>query len=154
MKVTFLLGIFILLLSCQDICFAQCKEKRSESTQQKVRYQTIQLNGKHEYLTLSSIGDEKLFSYSNELIDLVFHVQMFTEIKITSSKGDFSLFMTTSDRTRWNRCFTLTAPLTPKELEKMRGASKIQVILPEEKKVFTLSTEKNEQLNKALGCLF
>ncbi len=149
-----MLGLVGLLLSCQNTCFAQCKEKKSESTQQKIRYQTIPLNGTHEYLTLSSIGEEKLFSYHNELIDLVFHVQMFTEIKFTSSKGNFSLFTTTSDRTRWNRCFTLTAPLTSKELEKMKGASKIQVILPEEKKEFTLSTKKNEQLNKALGCLF
>lgn len=153
-KAILLLGVAGLLLTCQQTSFGQCKEKRSESTQQKIRYQTIPLGGKHEYLMLSSSGDEKLFSYHNEKIDLVYHVQMFTEIRFTSSRGNFSLYTTTSDRTRWNTCFTLSAPLTPKELEKMKGASQIEIILPEEKKVFSLTTKKIEMLHEALTCLY
>lgn len=95
-----------------------------------------------------------MFSYHNEDIDLVFHVQMFTEIRFFSSKGDFSLFTTTSDRTRWNRCFTLSAPLTSRELEKMKGIFKIEIILPEDHKVFSFDTNKINMLEKAVACLF
>jgi hypothetical protein len=139
---------------CHQTSFGDCKEKRSESTRQMIRYQTIPLSGKHEYLTLSSSGDEKLFTYHNEKIDLVYHVQMFTEIKFTSAKGNFSLYTTTSDRTRWNTCFTLSSPLSAKELEKMKGVSQIQIILPEEKKVFSLNAKKAELLYDALACLY
>ncbi|MEO6285315.1 MAG: hypothetical protein ABIN80_11080 [Dyadobacter sp.] len=153
-KAILLLGVAGLSLTCHQTSFGQCKEKRSESTQQKIRYQTIPLNGKHEYLVLSNSGEEKLFTYHNEKIDLVYHVQMFTEIKFTSSKGNFSLYTTNSDRAPWRTCFTLSSPLIPQEIEKMKGVSKIQIILPEEKKVFSLNTKQTEMLQQAVACLY
>jgi hypothetical protein len=148
----FAFGSFILVFQCAS--FAQCKEKQSESSNQTIHYQTIPLNGESEYLTLSSQGEEKLFSYSNEKIDLVFHVQMFTEVKITTTKGNFSLFATTSNRTRWKRCFILLAPLTAREIEQMKGVTKIEIMLPEDRKVFSLNTKKTDKFDQALACLF
>jgi hypothetical protein len=137
-----------------NIGLAQCKEKLSESTKQTVHYHDVLLSGKEEYLTLSSTGEEKIFSYHNEKIDLVYHVQMFTEVRFTSAEGHFSLYTTTSDRTRWQRCFTLSAPLTARELNKMKNAYKVEIILPEDHKTFSLNPKQGKQLNEALACLF
>ncbi|MCE6987923.1 hypothetical protein [Dyadobacter sp. CY323] len=152
-------AVWIFCLTClfpsfHNVSLAQCQEKLSESTKQKVHYHDIILSGKEEYLTFSGSGGEKIFSYHNEKIDLVYHVQMFTEVRFSSAKGQFSLYTTTSDRTRWQRCFTLSAPLTARELEKMKDAYKIEIILPEDHKVFSLDTRKGKELNDALACLF
>ncbi|MCE7060179.1 hypothetical protein [Dyadobacter sp. CY343] len=138
------------------VCFSasgQCKEKISESNDQKVHYHEIPLKGKSEYLTLSRTGEERLFSYHNTDLDLVFHARMFTEIRFISNTGNFSLFTTSSDRSRWFTAFTLTSPLTPKEILKMRGTEKIEIILPEEKRIFIVSASSNNLIRKALGCL-
>ncbi|TLV04059.1 hypothetical protein FEN17_04175 [Dyadobacter luticola] len=152
-----MIGTLVLLcLVCRfdGACFAQCKEKISESNNETIHYQNIPLGGKNEYLTLSSQGDEKMFSYSNENIDLVFHVPMFTEVKFTTKKGKFSLYATTSNRTRWKTCFTLSAPLSPREIEKMRDVTKVEILLPEDHKVFSLDQQKSVKFGQALACLF
>ena len=118
-----------------------------------MHYHDILLDENHEYLTFSRTGEESIFSYHNEEIDLVYHVQMFTEIKFTSPKGNFSLYLTTTDRTRWQKCFTLSSPLTDKELSKIEAATKIEIILPEEKKIFTFDSAKNKEISRALACL-
>lgn len=151
MKILHLSG-FLLLFAFHTV-HAQCKEKISKSTKQKIYYQDVILSGAHEFVTLSKTGEEKIFTYNNELIEIIFHVQMFTEIRFTSTKGNFSLFTTASNRTFWNRKFTLSSPVTPEEIEKMKGTVKIEIILPEETKVHSLGSQKNKLLNKALNCI-
>jgi len=142
-----------LLLSAFQFADAQCKEKISRSNNQKIYYQDLTLSGAHEFITLSKTGEEKIFTYNNELIEIIFHVQMFTEIKFTSTKGNFSLFTTASNRTFWNQSFILSAPVTPEEIEKMKGTVKIEIILPEETKIYQIGSQKNQLLNKALQCI-
>lgn len=153
MKFTFLLGVAGLLIVAQNNCFSQCLEKISPANHQKVHYHKIPLSGKKEYLILSRTGEERILSYHNEQISLVYHVLMFTEIKFSSSKGNFSLYSTTSDRSNWQPVFILSSPLTPSDLAKMKGTVKIEILLPEDTKVFTFDTQKNELLNKAIACM-
>jgi hypothetical protein len=153
MNCAFLLGVAGLLIVAQNDCFSQCKEKISPANHQTVHYHTIPLSGKKEYLTLSRTGEERVLSYHNEQISLVYHVLMFTEMKFSSSKGNFSLYSTTSDRSNWQPVFILSSPLTPKDLEKMKGTLKIEILLPEDTKVFTFTPAKNELLNEAIACM-
>jgi hypothetical protein len=153
MKRTCLFGAIGLLLAMHADVFSQCKEKNSKSNNQKISYQDVPLSGVEEFLTLSKTGEEQIFSYQNDLIELVYHVQMFTEIKFTSAKGNFSLFTATSDRTFWDQHFILSAPVTSRELEKMKGTSKIEIILPEDHKVYSFNTQKSQMLNKAIECV-
>ena len=152
-KAIALLGVIGLVCACQVVGNAQCLEKVSRSTNKKEYYQIVQLVGKKEFLSLSRIGEEKIFTYHNEKVDLIFHVQMFTEIRFTTKKETFSLFTTTSDRNFWNKSFMLSSPVTPQELEKMKGTLKIEIILPEERKIYTFGTKSNQILNKALACV-
>lgn len=151
MKILYLSGF--LLVSVFQIAQAQCKEKISRSNKQKIYYQDVTLDGTKEFLTVSKTGEEKIFTYNNELIEIIFHVQMFTEIKFTSTKGNFSLFTTASNRTFWNQSFVLSAPVTPEEIEKMKGTVKIEILLPEETKIYQIGSQKNKLLNKALQCI-
>ncbi|GGB84202.1 hypothetical protein [Dyadobacter sediminis] len=151
MKKLYLSG-FLMLLTFQ-FSHAQCKEKTSRSTKQKIYYQDVLLSGTHEFITLSKTGEEKIFTYNNKLIELIFHVQTFTEIKFTSTKGNFTLFTTASNRNFWNSSFTLSSPVTPDEIEKMKGAVKIEIMLPEETKIYSIGSQKNNLLNKALQCI-
>ncbi len=153
MKRTCLFGAIGLLLALHADVFSQCKEKNSKSNNQKISYQDVPLSGAEEFLTLSKTGEEQIFSYQNDLIELVYHVQMFTEIKFTSTKGNFSLFTATSDRTFWDQHFILSAPVTSRELEKMRGTTKIEIILPEDHKVYSFNAQKSQMLNKAIECV-
>jgi len=132
---------------------AQCKERTSRATKQKTYYQDVLLSGAHEFITLSKTGEEKIFTYNNKLIEMIFHVQTFTEIRFTSTKGNFTLFTTASNRNFWNSSFTLSSPVTPDEIEKMKGAVKIEIILPEETKIYSLGNQKNNLLIKALQCI-
>ncbi|MCF2494488.1 MULTISPECIES: hypothetical protein [Dyadobacter] len=153
MKVIALLGVIGLVFASQSVCYAQCLTKVSRSTNKTEYYQVVQLVDKKEYLSLSRTGEEKIFTYHNEEVELIFHVQMFTEIRFTTKSGTFSLFTTTSDRNFWNKSFMLSSPVTPQELEKMKGTSKIEIILPEERKIYTFSPKSNQILNKALACV-
>ncbi|MCF0040761.1 hypothetical protein [Dyadobacter fanqingshengii] len=153
MKAIALLGVIGLVSACQMVSHAQCLEKVSRSTNKKEYYQIVQLVGKKEFLSLSRIGEEKIFTYHNEAVDLIFHVQMFTEIRFTTKDETFSLFTTTSDRNFWNKSFMLSSPVTPQELNKMKGTVKIEIILPEERKIYTFSPKSNVILNKALACV-
>lgn len=153
MKRTCLFGTIGLLFACYGDVLSQCKEKNSKSNNQTITYQNIPLSGTNEFLTLSKTGEEQIFSYQNDLIELVYHVQMFTEIKFTSAKGNFSLFTATSDRTFWDQHFILSAPITSRELEKMKGTTKIEIILPEDHKIYSLNAQKSQMLNKAIGCV-
>jgi hypothetical protein len=145
--------IFILLFWTVPAS-GQCKEKISESNYQKVHYHQIKLSDKGEYLTLSRTGNERLFAYNNEVWDLTYHVRMFTEIKFISGSGNFSLYTAKSERTPWQTCMTLSTPLTKKEIQLMKGTSRIEVILPEEKRVFVFNESGNKLLLKALACLY
>ncbi|KAA0994236.1 hypothetical protein FXO21_27095 [Dyadobacter sp. UC 10] len=142
-----------MILLASNKTSGQCKEKISESNDQKVHYHQIPLKGDREYLTLSRTGEERLFSYHNEDLDLVFHARMFTEIRFISTAGNFSLFTTSSDRSRWFTSFTLTSPLTLKEMQKMGGTQRIEIILPEEKRIFLVSASSNNLIRKGLLCL-
>lgn len=153
MKKACVFGIIGLLFACYADVFSQCKEKNSKSNNQKITYQDVPLSGIEEFLTLSKTGEEQIFSYQNDLIELVYHVQMFTEIKFTSDKGNFSLFTATSDRTFWDQHFILSAPVTSKELEKMKGTTKIEIILPEDHKIYSFNAQKSQMLNKAIECV-
>ncbi|MCE7068425.1 hypothetical protein [Dyadobacter sp. CY326] len=152
MKSIALLGVG-LFFACQLVSQAQCLEKVSRSTNKKEYYQIVQLVGKKEFLSLSRTGEEKIFTYHNENVELIFHVQMFTEIRFTTKKSVFSLFTTMSDRNFWNRSFMLSSPVTPQELENMKETVKIEVILPEERKIYTFGNKANVLLNKALACV-
>ncbi|KAA6436971.1 hypothetical protein FEM33_19810 [Dyadobacter flavalbus] len=151
MKILHLSGF--LLLFAFHTAHAQCQEKISRATKQKIYFQDVILSGTHEFVTLSKTGEEKIFTYNNKLIELIFHVQTFTEIKFTSTKGNFTLFTTASNRNFWNSSFTLSSPVTPEEMEKMKGTVKIEIILPEETKIYSISSQKNKLLNKALQCI-
>lgn len=154
-KFHFLLGSVYLLFTGQPSLFAQCKEKISPSNRQKVHYHTVQLAGTKEYLTFSKTGQERIFSYNNDEFSQVYHVLTFTEIRFSSPGGHFSLFTTinSSDRSNWQREFVLSSPLEMKDLEKMKGTVKIEVMLPDERRVFTIDAKKNVLLNKALACM-
>lgn len=153
MKFTFLLGVVGLLVTGRNSCFAQCKETINPSNHKKVHYHTIQLAGKKEYLTLTRTGDERILSYHNERIGLVYYTQMFIEIRFWTPQGKFSLYSAANDRSNWHPIFTLASPITPKELEKMKTATKMEVLLPEDTKVFNLDARKNAVLNKAIACM-
>jgi hypothetical protein len=137
----------------QSVAFAQCKEKQHEITNKPVHYQDIPLKGTKVYVTLSGSGEERLFSYHNEEIDLIFHAQNFTEVRFTSKKGRFSIFTTSLNRTRWNPCFVLAAPLTERDIEKLRGTEKIEILLPEDHRIYELGDLKSDLFTKALSCL-
>ena len=154
MKFTFLLGMVGLVVAGKNTCFAQCKETVSPSNHKKVHYHTIQLADKKEYLTLTRTGDERILSYHNERIGLVYYTQMFIEIRFSTPQGKFSLFSAANERSNWQPIFVLASPITPKELEKMKAATKIEVLLPEDKKVFNLDDQKNAVLNKAIACMY
>lgn len=153
MKFAFLLGVVGLLMAGKDRCFAQCQETISPANHKKVHYHTIQLADKKEYLTLTRTGDERILSYHNERIGLVYYTQMFIEIRFWTPQGAFSLYTAANDRSNWQPIFVLASPVTPKELEKMKTATKIEVLLPEDTKVFNLDTRKNVLLNKAIACM-
>ncbi|MCF0062787.1 hypothetical protein MUK70_08580 [Dyadobacter chenwenxiniae] len=153
MKSIALLGVIGLVSACLSLCNAQCLEKVSRSTNKKEYYQIVQLVGKKEFLSFLRVGEEKIFTYHNEKVDLIFHVQMFTEIRFTTKEGTFSLFTTTSDRNFWNMSFMLSSPVTPEELNKMKSTTKIEIILPEERKIYTFGAKSNQILNKALACV-
>jgi hypothetical protein len=153
MKRIYLFGTIGLMLTSYADVFSQCKEKNSKSNDQKITYQDVPLAGVGEFVTLSKTGEEQIFSYQNDLIELVYHVQMFTEIKFTSAKGNFSLFTATSDRTFWDQHFILSAPITSKELEKMKGTTKIEIILPEDHKTYSINPQKQQLLNRAIECV-
>ncbi|QRR00911.1 hypothetical protein [Dyadobacter sandarakinus] len=154
MKILTLTLAMSLLLAGTDRCSAQCMEKISKSNNRKMRYQTIPLIGNEEYLSLSRTGEEKIFTYHNEIVELIFHVPMFTEVRFKSPGGNFSLYTTTSDRTFFNRSFTLSCPVTTTELAKMKGATEIEIFFPEEKKVYQLNARSRNLLEKALACVF
>jgi len=154
MKFTFLLGVAGLLTIEKNNCFAQCKETISPSNHKKVHYHTIQLADKKEYLTLTRTGEERILSYHNERIGLVYYTQMFIEIRFWTPQGRFSLYSAANDRSNWQPIFVLASPITPRELEKMKTATKIEVLLPEDKKVFNLDVGKNALLNKAIACMY
>lgn len=153
MKFTFLLGVVGLLTAENYKCLAQCKETISPSNHKKVHYHTIQLADKKEYLTLTRTGEERILSYHNERIGLVYYTQMFIEIRFWTPQGQFSLYSSANDRSNWQPIFVLAAPITPKELERMKAATKIEVLLPEDTKVFKLDNQKNALLNKAIACM-
>lgn len=153
MKFTFLLAVVGLLTGQKSNCFAQCQETISPSNNKKVHYHTIQLADKKEYLTLTRTGDERILSYHNERIGLVYYTQMFIEVRFWTPQGKLSLYSAANDRSNWQPIFVLAAPVTPKELEKMKTATKIEVLLPEDTKVFNLDIRKNELLNKAIACM-
>lgn len=153
MKPIALFGVIVMLFAGRLVSQGQCLEKVSRATNKKEYYQIVRLVGKKEFLSVSRTGEEKIFTYHNEDIDLIFHVQMFTEIRFTTKKGVFSLFTTTSDRNFWNKSFLLSSPVTPEELEKMKETTKIEVILPEERKIYTFGDKANALLNKALACV-
>lgn len=153
MKCTFMLGVVGLLAGGGSSCFAQCKEMISPSNHKKVHYHTIQLADKKEYLTLSRTGDERILSYHNERIGLVYYTQMFIEIRFWTPQGRFSLYSAANDRSNWQPIFVLAAPVTPKELEKMKTVTKIEVMLPEDTKVFNVDAQKNALVNKAIACM-
>jgi hypothetical protein len=152
MKFTFLLGVAGLLVTNRN-CFAQCKETISPSNHKKVHYHTIQLADEKEYLTLTRTGEERILSYHNERIGLVYYTQMFIEIRFSTPRERFSLYSSANDRSNWQPIFVLASPITPKELEKMKASTKIEVLLPEDTKVFTLDARKNALLNKAIACM-
>jgi hypothetical protein len=141
-------------LFAKENALAQCKQRISEATNKIELYQKIPLTNENEYLLLTSSGDEKVFAYRNEVIDLVFHAQMFTEIRFTTEKGNFSLFATSADRTRWQTCLILEVPLTAQDVEKMKTTTKIEVFLPEDMRAFKLEGKKSDQFKKGLTCLF
>jgi hypothetical protein len=155
MKVTFLLGVGGLLMIGTNNGFGQCKETISPSNHKKVHYHMVPLSGPKEYLTFSKTGEERIFSYHNDEFGQVYHVQMFTEIRFLSSTGNFSLYSTISstDRSNWQREFVLSSPLEPNVLEKMKGTVKIELLLPEEKRVFSIDSKKNQLLHKAIACM-
>lgn len=154
MKFTFLLGMVGLLVAGRNHCFAQCRETISPSNHKKVHYHTIQLADKKEYLTLTRTGEERILSYHNEKIGLVYYTQMFIEIRFWAPPGHFSLYAAANDRSNWHPIFVLASPITPKELERMKSATKIEILLPEDKKVFNLDAPKNALLNKAIACMY
>ena len=154
MKFTFLLGVVGLLMADMNICFAQCKETISPSNNKKVHYHKIQLADKKEYLTLTRTGEERILSYHNERIGLVYYTQMFIEVRFSTPQGKFSLYTAANDRSNWHPIFVLASPITPKELERMKAATKIEVLLPEDTKVFNLDAPKNALLNKAIACMY
>ncbi|MCF0069275.1 hypothetical protein LZD49_02250 [Dyadobacter sp. CY261] len=153
MKFTFLLGVVGLLVAGKGECMAQCKETISPSNHKKVHYHKIQLADKKEYLTLSRTGEEMVLSYHNERIGLVFYSEMFTEIRFWTPQGKFSLYSTANDRSNWQRIFILASPVTRKELDKMKTTTKIEVLLTEDTKVFSVDAQKNALLNKAIACM-
>ena len=133
--------------------FGQCREKISEANRKIVHYHDIKLSNKGEYITLTRCGKERLFSYNNESLDMVYHVGMFTEVRVFSSGGNFSLYTAKSERAPWQPIMTLYTPITEKELQKMNGTARIEVLLPEEKRVFVFSEASNKLLQKALACM-
>nr|WP_295922435.1 hypothetical protein [uncultured Dyadobacter sp.] len=149
--VSLLLGVVAMSGTAETL--GQCLEKISPSTNQKVHYHKVPLVGKKEYLTFSKTGDELIFSYHNDEFPLVYHVLMFTEIRFFSNNGTFSLYTTTADRSNWQKAFVLSSPLTQKDLEKMKDIVKIQVLLTDETRVFSLDKKKNEVLVKAIACM-
>ncbi|WP_090157458.1 hypothetical protein [Dyadobacter soli] len=155
MKSTFLLGVFGLLVADRNACFAQCKETVSPSNNKKVHYHIVPLSGAKEYLTLTKTGEERVLNYHNDEFGQVYHVQMFTEIKFSSVKGNFSLYTTISstDRSNWQSEFVLSTPVEPKELEKMKGTAQIEILLPDDKRVFKIDPKKNQLLHKAIACM-
>jgi hypothetical protein len=153
MKSIALFGVICMFFTCPVVSQAQCLEKVSRATNKTEYYQIVSLVGKKEFLSVSRTGEEKIFTYHNEDIALIFHVQMFTEIRFTTKNGVFSLYTTTSDRNYWNKSFMLSSPVTPQEIEKMKGTTKIEIILPEERKIYTFGNKANTMLNKALACV-
>lgn len=155
MNVTFLLGVIGLLTVDGSECFGQCKETISPSNNQKVHYHSVPLAGAKEYITLSRTGEERIFSYHNDEFNQVYHVLMFTEIRFSSAKGNFSLYSTISstDRSNWQREFVISSPLEQKDLEKMKGTLKIEVLLPDDRRIFTIDSRKNQLLQKAIACM-
>lgn len=156
MKFTFLLGVLGLLTADKTRSFGQCKETISPSNHKKVHYHIVPLSGRKEYLTLTKTGEERILNYHNDEFGQVYHVHMFTEIKISSAKGNFSLYTTISstDRSNWQSEFILSTPIEPKELEKMKGTMQIEVILPDEKRTYKVDSKKNHLLNKAIACMY
>lgn len=155
MKLTFLLGMVGLVMLGKTDCAAQCKETISPANHKKIHYHIVPLSGSKEYLTLSRTGEERILSYHNDEFEQVYHVQMFTEIKFSSVKGNFSIFSTinSTDRSNWERNFVLSSPIEPKELEKMKGTVQIVIYLPDDTRVFKIDTQKNQLLGKAIGCM-
>lgn len=155
MKFTFLLGVVGLLMADENKSFAQCKETVSPSNHKKVHYHIVQLSGPKEYLTLARTGEERILNYHNDEFGQVYHVQMFTEIKFSSVKGNFSLYTTinSTDRSNWQSEFVLSTPIEPKELEKMKGTVQIEILLPDDKRTFKVDAKKNQLLHKAIACM-
>jgi hypothetical protein len=149
---SWLAGSFCLVLNSQ-FAQAQCKITINKATGEKVHYHRIPLGGTHEYLILSRTGDERIFSYNNTKIELVFPVHMFTEIRFITPKDKFSIFTTSSYRSRWQTLFTLSTPLTKKEVDKMDDANQIQLVLPEEVKKFSLTGKRKQLMDEAMKCL-
>ncbi|WP_051663952.1 hypothetical protein [Dyadobacter crusticola] len=149
------LSILILssLIFPASYVFGQCKEKVSEANRKIVHYHDIRLSDKGEYLTFTRCDKERLFSYNNEELEMVYHVRMFTEIRVFSSRGNFSLYTTKSERAPWQPLMTLWTPITPTELQKMKGITRIEVIFSEEKRVFVFSAASIKLLQKALACM-
>ena len=156
MKFTFLLGVSSLLMVGINDCLAQCKETVDPSNHKKVHYHIVPLSGRKEYLTLSRTGEERILNYHNEDFGQVYHVQMFTEIRFSSVKGNFSLYTTISstDRSNWQSEFVLSTPIEAKELEKMKGTAQIEILLPDDKRTFKIDARKNQVLFKAIACMY
>jgi hypothetical protein len=155
-KFAFLLGVISLLMAGHNRCFAQCKETVSPSNHKKVHYHIVPLSGPKEYLTLVKTGEERILNYHNDEFGQVYHVQMFTEIRFASVKGNFSLYTTISstDRSNWQSEFVLSTPIEPKELEKMKGTGQIEILLPDDKRIFKIDPQKNALLHKAIACMY
>ena len=156
MKPAFLLSVVGLLMADVSKSFAQCKETTSPSNHKIVHYHIVQLSGPKEYLTLAKTGEERILNYHNDEFGQVYHVQMFTEIKFSSVKGNFSLYTTISstDRSNWQSEFVLSTPIEPKELEKMKGTVQIEILLPDDKRTFKVDAKKNQLLLKAIACMY
>lgn len=156
MKFAFLLGIVGFLTTSKNQSFAQCMETISPSNNKKVHYHIVPLSGRKEYFTLVRTGEERILNYHNEEFGQVYHVQMFTEIRFSSMKGNFSLFTTISstDRSNWQSEFVLSTPIEPKELEKMKGTGQIEILLPDDKRTFKIDSKKNQLLHKAIACMY
>ncbi|WP_353720329.1 hypothetical protein [Dyadobacter sp. 676] len=120
-----------------------------------MHYHSVRLSGPKEYLTLLKTGEERIFSYHNDEFNQVYHVLMFTEIRFSSVKGNFSLYATISstDRSNWQREFVISSPVEPKDLEKMKGTVQIEVFLPDDKRIFRIDSRKNQLLQKAIACM-